>query len=43
MMPTKEDVRSTIAAVPAKTWKIVGGLLMFGLLMRLATTVSRNK
>ncbi len=40
MMPTKDAIRSTLAAVPTRTWKIVGGLLIFGLLMRLASAVS---
>ncbi|WP_461215765.1 hypothetical protein [Lacticaseibacillus sp. GG6-2] len=43
MMPTREDMKSTIAAVPKKTWKIMGGALLFGLIMRLATSVSRKR
>lgn len=43
MMPSKEDIRSTLNAVPKRTWKIVGGLLAFGLLMRLVASVSTNR
>lgn len=43
MLPSKEAIKETIEAVPTKTWKIVGGLLAFGLIMRLATSVSKNR
>lgn len=42
MMPSKNDIKSTLSSVPTRTWKIVGGLLAFGLLMRLVTSVSTD-
>ncbi|WP_263853032.1 hypothetical protein [Lacticaseibacillus daqingensis] len=37
MMPNKADFKATISQVPVRTWQILGGLIVFGVLMRLAT------
>ncbi|MHA3065435.1 hypothetical protein [Lacticaseibacillus saniviri] len=35
MLPNKEAFKRTLNGVSDKTWKMLGGILVFGLLMRM--------